>query len=191
MTAMISRATNGNDTKTVARTMPGTAKMILMSCSNSHGPNQPCRPNSCTKISPETTGDTANGRSMSVISRRLPRNSNLVIAHAAAMPNTSVGRHRRAPRRAASARSPPAPRRLRWPLRRRRRQPLRNASAKTKAKRTKRREQEGERNRRQRDATMTVRSATARGSREMLAPGQPLLIRQYATPRRAPALEAR
>ena len=41
MTAMSSRATNGNDTKIVARTMPGTAKMILMSCSNSHGPNQP------------------------------------------------------------------------------------------------------------------------------------------------------
>ena len=33
--------------------------MILMSWSNSHGPNQPCRPNSSTKISPATTGDTA------------------------------------------------------------------------------------------------------------------------------------
>ena len=90
MTAMSSRATNGNETKIVASTMPGTAKMILMSRSNSHGPNQPWRPNSCTKIRPATTGDTANGRSISVVSRRLPRKSNLVIAHAAAIPKTAL-----------------------------------------------------------------------------------------------------
>ena len=76
MTAMSSRATNGNETKIVASTMPGTAKMILMSRSNSHGPNHPCLPKSCTKISPATTGDTANGRSISVVSSRLPRKSN-------------------------------------------------------------------------------------------------------------------
>ena len=34
------------------------------------------------------TGETANGRSISVISRLLPRNSNLAIAQAAARPNT-------------------------------------------------------------------------------------------------------
>jgi hypothetical protein len=34
------------------------------------------------------TGDTANGRSMSVIRRLLPWNSNLAMAHAAAIPNT-------------------------------------------------------------------------------------------------------
>ena len=82
-----SRATNGNVTKIVASTMPGTAKMILMSCAASHGPNKPCAPNSSTKIRPEITGETENGRSISVISRRLPRNSNFAIAHAAATPN--------------------------------------------------------------------------------------------------------
>ena len=90
ITAISSRATNGNVTNIVASTMPGTAKMILMSCSNSHGPNQPCLPKSWTKISPATTGDTANGKSMSVVSRRLPRKSNRVIAHAAAMPKTAL-----------------------------------------------------------------------------------------------------
>ena len=52
---------------------PGTAKMIWMSCSASHGPKQPCRPNSSTNTSPEMTGETANGRSISVISSCLPR----------------------------------------------------------------------------------------------------------------------
>ena len=72
----------------VASTMPGTAKMILMSCAGSHGPNQPCAPNSSTKIRPATTGDTENGRSMRVISSCLPRKSNLAMAQAAATPNT-------------------------------------------------------------------------------------------------------
>ena len=39
------------------------------------------------------TGETANGRSISVISRLLPWNSNLAIAHAAAMPNSVFDRH--------------------------------------------------------------------------------------------------
>ena len=94
ITAISSRATKGNDTKIVARTMPGSAKMILMSCSNSHGPNQPWRPKSCTKISPATTGETANGRSISVVSSRLPRKSNLVMAHAAARPNSVLAGRR-------------------------------------------------------------------------------------------------
>ncbi len=81
-----SRATNGNVTNVVASTMPGTAKMILMLCAMSHGPNQPCAPNTSTKIMPEITGDTANGRSISVIKMFLPGKSNLVIAHAAATP---------------------------------------------------------------------------------------------------------
>ncbi len=46
-----SRATKGKVTKTVASTMPGTAKMIWMSCAASQGPSQPCAPNSSTKIS--------------------------------------------------------------------------------------------------------------------------------------------
>ena len=37
---------------------------------------------------PEITGDTANGRSISVVSRFLPRKSNLAIAHPAQTPNT-------------------------------------------------------------------------------------------------------
>ena len=83
-----SRATNGKVTKIVASTMPGTAKMILMSCACSHGPNQPWAPKTSTKMSPATTGETENGRSISVISSCLPRNSNLAIAQAAATPKT-------------------------------------------------------------------------------------------------------
>ena len=48
ITGMSSRATNGKVTKVVASTMPGTANMIRMSCSMSHGPNQPLAPNSST-----------------------------------------------------------------------------------------------------------------------------------------------
>ena len=43
-----SRATKGKVTKIVASTMPGTAKMIWMSCALSQGPSQPCAPNSST-----------------------------------------------------------------------------------------------------------------------------------------------
>ncbi len=52
------------------------------------GPNTPWRPNNSTNTSPATTGDTANGRSMSVMSSVLPRNSNLAMAQAAARPKT-------------------------------------------------------------------------------------------------------
>src|SRR5690606_6407873 len=83
-----SRATKGKVTNTVASTMPGTAKMILMSCSTNHGPNQPLTPNTSTYIRPTMTGDTENGKSIRVVSRCLPRNSNLAIAQAAATPNT-------------------------------------------------------------------------------------------------------
>ena len=83
-----SRAMNGAVMKVVASTMPGTAKMIWMSCSESHSPNQPCAPNRSTKIMPEMTGETAKGRSMRVMSTFLPRNSNLEMHQAAAIPNT-------------------------------------------------------------------------------------------------------
>ena len=43
-----SRATYGKVTNMVASMMPGSAKMMLMSCSCSHTPNQPCSPNSST-----------------------------------------------------------------------------------------------------------------------------------------------
>ncbi len=84
-----SRATNGKVMNMVASTMPGTAKMIFTPCSMSHGPNTPCAPKSKTKISPEITGDTAKGRSISVTRRFLPGNSKRAIAQAAATPKTA------------------------------------------------------------------------------------------------------
>ena len=83
-----SRTMNGNVTKIVASTMPGTAKMILMSCAASQGPSSPCSPNSSTKTRPAITGETENGRSIRVIRKFLPRKSNFAIAHAAIRPKT-------------------------------------------------------------------------------------------------------
>ena len=74
--------------KMVASTMPGTANTIEISWSSSHSPNQPCAPNSSTSTRPAITGETANGRSISVTSRLLPRNSKRAMAQAAAMPNS-------------------------------------------------------------------------------------------------------
>ena len=90
ITGMISRATNGNETKIVASTIPGTANTILMSCSDSHGPSTPCRPNSRTNTIPAITGETANGRSISVVSSCLPRKSNFAIAQPAHTPNSRL-----------------------------------------------------------------------------------------------------
>ena len=59
-----------------------------MSCASSHGPSTPRAPKSSTKIRPEITGDTLNGRSISVISALLPRNRYFAISQAAATPNT-------------------------------------------------------------------------------------------------------
>ena len=70
------RATNGNVTKMVASAMPGTANSTWMLCACSHGPEQPCAPNSSTNTRPEITGLTENGRSISVIRKVLPRKSN-------------------------------------------------------------------------------------------------------------------
>ena len=89
-----SRATKGKVTKVVASTMPGTAKMILMSCSSSQGPNQPCAPNSSTKIMPEITGETANGRSIRVIRTFLPRKLELGDAPGRGDAEDEVQRHR-------------------------------------------------------------------------------------------------
>ena len=84
------RATNGKVTNSVASTMPGTAKMIWISCSRSQGPSRPCSPNSSTKIRPEITGDTAKGRSIRLTSRFLPRNSKRVMHQAAASPKAAL-----------------------------------------------------------------------------------------------------
>src|ERR1039457_1561698 len=88
--ARTSLATNGNVTNAVASTIPGTANMIRISCSDSQGPNQPCRPKSKTNNNPETTGDTLNGKSMIVTSSCFPRKSNLAISHAATIPNAAL-----------------------------------------------------------------------------------------------------
>ena len=85
-----SRTTKGKVTNTVASTIPGNAKMMVMSWAASHGPSRPWRPNNNTNTRPAITGDTENGRSISAIRMVLPRNSNLVIAHAATTPNTRL-----------------------------------------------------------------------------------------------------
>src|ERR1022692_3547933 len=90
MSGMISRATNGKVMKIVASTIPGTAKMMCRLCAMSHGPNHPCAPNISTKTSPEITGDTAKGRSISVIRTFLPRNWNLAMAQDATSPNSRL-----------------------------------------------------------------------------------------------------
>src|SRR6185295_5262481 len=84
------RATNGNVTKVVASAMPGTANSTWILCACIRGPKNPCAPNSSTKIRPDITGLTENGRSISEISTVLPKNSNLVIAHPAITPNTRL-----------------------------------------------------------------------------------------------------
>src|SRR3569832_1060313 len=61
MSGMSSRATNGNVTKTVASTMPGTAKINWMSCASSHGPNQPCRPGGGAGGGPAGAGEAGGG----------------------------------------------------------------------------------------------------------------------------------
>ena len=85
-----SRATNGKVTNIVASTMPGTAKMIWMPCAREPRPEAALRAEEQHVDRPETTGDTENGRSISVISRLLPRKSNLAIAQAAARPKTGL-----------------------------------------------------------------------------------------------------
>src|SRR5262245_22430349 len=90
MSGSTSRATNGKVTKVVASTMPGTAKMTLMSCSESQLPNSPCLPNSSTKISPEITGETENGRSIRARSSVRPRKRKCAISHEAASPNATL-----------------------------------------------------------------------------------------------------
>ena len=94
------------------------------------GRTSPARRTAGRNTRPETTGETENGRSISVISRLLPRNSNLAIAQAADKPKTRLSgtamaatrsvrriadcvsgvgeswrRRRRAPRRSASAKT--------------------------------------------------------------------------------------
>ena len=89
MIGSTSRATNGKVTKVVARMMPGTAKMMWMSCASSQGPRMPRAPSSSTNTRPEITGDTENGRSISVISALLPGKRYFEISHEAVTPKTT------------------------------------------------------------------------------------------------------
>ncbi len=83
-----SRATNGNVTNAVARISPGVAKMTGKPASRSHTPKAPCAPNSSTNANPATTGETENGRSISVTSSPRPGKRKRAMDHAAATPNT-------------------------------------------------------------------------------------------------------
>src|SRR4249919_1859594 len=85
-----SRTTNGKVMNSVASTIAGRANRILTSCAASQPANQPCEPNSSTRHRPATTGDTANGRSISASSTRLPRNSKRVTAHAVSTPKNAL-----------------------------------------------------------------------------------------------------
>ncbi len=77
-------------TSTVASTMPGRAKTILMSWSRNQLPNQPCEPNKRIHTRPEITGEMVKGRSRMVSSRPLPLNSKRVMHQAAATPKTAL-----------------------------------------------------------------------------------------------------
>ena len=90
MSGISSRATNGTVTKSVASTMPGTAKMIRTPCAMSHSPNKPCAPNKRTKTRPDTTGETENGRSIKVTSAPLPRKRNFDTHQAAESPKAAL-----------------------------------------------------------------------------------------------------
>ena len=64
-TGSTSRTTNGSETKIVASTMPGVEKITSVE------PNQPSRPQTSTSARPTTTGETANGRSISDVQQPL------------------------------------------------------------------------------------------------------------------------
>ena len=89
ITGINSRATKGMVMNMVASTMPGTAKTTCMPLAIIQAPSAVLAPNSSTKHSPATTGETENGRSINVIRKALPRKSNLAMAQAAAMPKTA------------------------------------------------------------------------------------------------------
>src|SRR3954464_6110354 len=82
-TGVTSRTTNGNDTKIVASTIPGTEKITWNGSSI-----QPSRPYTSTSASPITTGETANGRAINASTRHLPRNLPRASASAAITPKT-------------------------------------------------------------------------------------------------------
>ena len=64
--------------------------MMCQSCASRNGPKTPRAPRSSTKISPEITGDTENGRSIRVSSVLLPGKRYFAMSHDAAMPKTTL-----------------------------------------------------------------------------------------------------
>src|ERR1700710_2004115 len=82
--------TKGTVTKMLASTMPGRPKMILKPRSFSTNPSAPAEPHNRINATPTTTGDTANGRSMTACSALLPRNLLRASTSAVGTPNTTL-----------------------------------------------------------------------------------------------------
>ena len=89
-TGSTSRITKGTVTKMLASTMPGKPKMILSPRLFSTNPNTPAEPHSRISATPTTTGDTANGRSMTACRALLPRNLLRANTNAVGTPNTTL-----------------------------------------------------------------------------------------------------
>src|SRR5690606_25224821 len=85
-----SRATKGQVTKTVTITMPGQENINCTSRSINQLPNQPLLPYSSRYSRPATTGDTAKGMSINVISALRPGKSKRVTSHASSTPKTRL-----------------------------------------------------------------------------------------------------
>src|SRR4249919_1168085 len=91
MSGINSRTTNGKVMNKVASTMPGRANRMRTFQVSSRPANQPWVVlNNSTRHRPATTGDTANGRSISDSSNFLKRNSKRVTAHAISVPKTAL-----------------------------------------------------------------------------------------------------
>src|SRR5690349_3688701 len=89
-TGSTSRITNGTVTKMLANTMPVKPKTILRPRSRSTNPNNPADPHSRISATPTTTGDTANGRSMTACNALLPRNLLRASTSAVGTPNSTL-----------------------------------------------------------------------------------------------------
>src|SRR6476646_7810470 len=74
ITAPNSPSVRATVTNMDSSTMPGKLKMILKPRSFSTKPNAPAEPHSRINATPTTTGETANGRSMTACNALLPRN---------------------------------------------------------------------------------------------------------------------
>ena len=86
-----SRVTNGNVTNIVAMTVAVVVCRILIpKLAISQSPKMLCIPNRMTKSRPAMTGETANGRSISEMSRLLPQKLNFPKHHADMIPNRTL-----------------------------------------------------------------------------------------------------